>query len=173
MGVPFAQGLQFVLDAHQKFVRQAAAPVYLRVPNFTDDQAGIAVDVGVSFAPTGTGDTGFTDIQIQPMPYVTGEGRKNIGLDGARVMVGKATFVISNTFVDDQLRLSEMVEAGITNGYDIFRNRDGHKVIGVYYLGALYAIEGIKKRTIAGKAIAWVVEGTSQYEENVTANGGP
>lgn len=171
MGIPFAQGLQFVLDTQQRFVR-AGLPCYLRVANFTEDEEGSAVETGVYFAPTGTYDTGFTDIPIDPPPYVADLSLHNIGLNAARLQFGARIFKISNTFVAAQLALDSFVEAGITDPYAVFRKRDGHSCIGLYYNGRLFSIESITHSEVAGQTIMWKLV-CNAHEVASTADGGP
>lgn len=171
MGIPFAQGVQFMLDSQQQFVR-AGLPVFLRVSNYTEDEAGDTIQVGVYFAPTGTADTGFNDILIQPQPWVQDVSLQNIGLNAARLQFGARIFKISNTFVKQQLQLSNMIAANITDPYAVFRGRDGKRCLGLYYNSRLFSIESITHQEVAGVTTLWKLV-CNAHEIPTTVDGGP
>ena len=171
MGLPFSQGIQYVLDAQQQFVR-AGLPCYLRVKNFTDDEAGDTIQVGVYASPTGTADTGFTDILIQPQPWVMDVSLENIGLNAARLQFGARIFKISNSFVVQQLQLESFISANITDPYAVFRDRDGKKAIGLFYNGRLFSIESITHWDVAGQTVLWKLI-CNAHELPTTVQGGP
>lgn len=153
MGIPFGAGVQFLFDAHQKFVR-AGTPVYLRVKNFTE--TGDYLEVGVPYAPTGVAqaETGYTDILIDPPPSVQDVSLHNIGLLAARLNFGSRIFLISNTWVQQQLALLR-----ITDPLQVFRARDGKQVVGIFHAKKIYSIESITHTTVSGMPIVWRVVG--------------
>lgn len=171
MGIPFAQGLQFVFDAHQKFVR-AGLPCYLRVANFTEDDEGQAAEIGQPFSPSGTYDAGFTDILVDPPPYVNDISMHNIGIFGGRLDFGDRLFIISNSFVQAQLQLEAFTDNNITDPYAVFRARDGHQVIGLFYNSRLFSIDSITHKEAAAGTISWRIIGKG-HEVPVTVSGGP
>jgi hypothetical protein len=176
MGIPFQLGVQYVLDAQQRYVR-AGLPCFLRVKNYTEAEEGDAQQVGVLFAPTGTqsADTGFNDIPIDPPPWVQDVSLHNIGLNAARLQFGARTFKISNTFVQNQLNLPEFIAANVTDPYAVFRQRDGHYVIGLFYNNRLFSIESITHKEIAGATILWYLlcNAHEQVLAPTTGQGGP
>ena len=151
MGIPFAAGIQFLVDAQQRFVR-AAGPVYLRVKNFQEE--GDYLEVGVPFVPTGAQafETGYTDILIDPPPSVRDLTFRDIGLLAAKLMFGSRIFSISDTWVRNQ-----MSEFGITDPYEVFRSRDGFQAVGLFYRNKLYAIGEITNTTLSAEPILWKV----------------
>lgn len=170
MGIPFANGLQYVMDTQQNFVR-AGLPVYLRVSNFTEEEQGAAAEVGVPFAPTGTLDTGFTDILVSPAPWVKDVSLHNIGLFGGRLNFGSTIFTVSNTFVAAQMQLDGFIENNVTDPYQVWRNRDGYSVIGIFYSGRLYSLDSITHMEVAGQTISWKIVANAQ-ETATTVLGG-
>jgi hypothetical protein len=171
MGIPFSQGVQYVLDTQMKFVR-AGLPCYLRVANFTAAEEGAAAEVGVAFSPSGTVDTGFTDVLIDPPPYVNDVSLRDIGIFGGRLEFGSRIFVISNTFVMAQLQLKSFVDANVTDPYAVFRDRDGYSCIGIYYNNRLFDITSITHKEVAGQTISWKIIGNAE-EQATTVSGGP
>jgi hypothetical protein len=160
-GIPFGTGIQFLFDGQQRFTR-AALPVYLRVRNFQDE--GDYLEVGVPYAPTGTQSfyTGYTDVKIEPPPSVQDVSLHNIGLLAGRLNFGSRVFIVSNTFVERQMR-----EYRIADPYDVFRDRtdaeDGtqYKVIGLIYNSRQFAIESLTHKEVAGKTINWKLIGNA------------
>jgi hypothetical protein len=151
----FGQGIQLLFDASQRYTR-AALPVYLRVKNFKDE--GDYIEVGVPFAPTGVAsfETGYTDILITPPPSVQDVSLHNIGLLAGRLNFGSRVFLISNTWV-----LEQMAEYEISDPYDVFRKRDGYQTIGLLYNDRLFSIESLTHTEVAGQTIRWKLIGNA------------
>lgn len=152
----FAAGLSMVLDGQMRYIREGEQ-CFLRLQNFPNE--GDFQEVGVPYAPTGTGSaanqTGFTDIYIDPPPETTDEPDRDIGLAGAKLMFGSRKFFISHTFVLNMRQLYP----GITDDSDVFRNWDGNTpVIGIVYSNQLFSIEDILSREFGGQVISWTVE---------------
>jgi hypothetical protein len=151
MGIPFGQGLQFLVDAQQRYVR-AGLPVYLRVKNWAEE--GDYLEVGVPYAPTGntaeTAAAGYTDILIDPPPQVQDVSLHNIGLLAGRLNFGSRIFLISNSWV-----LSQMAEFQLTDPYSVFRARDGNQAVGLLYNQRLFSIESLTHKEVAGLTILW------------------
>lgn len=145
MGVPFAQGIRFLFDSHQRFWRQGL-DVFLRVKNFND--AGQAyTDLGLQVSASGALSTGFTDIKIAPPPQVRDMSFQDIGLNQARLMFGARQFSISHTFV-----LVRMQAQGYTDPYQVWRDP---LVIGLFYNGRIFTIESITHEEASGDIIWW------------------
>lgn len=160
-----------MLDSQMKYVR-AGLPVYLRVANFTDEEAGESLEIGFNFSPSGTFDTGFTDILIQPPPTVTDVSMHDIGIAGGRLNFGARYFTISNTFVLQQLQLDSFLQNNITDPYAVFRDRDGYKAMGIYYDSRMFSIDDIVHKEVAGKTIWWKLT-CNALETTTTSQGGP
>lgn len=156
MGIPFAAGIRFLLDSHQSFVRQSNGPVALRIRNV--DTTGQAFqELGFQLAPSGQ--SGFSDIPINPPPQVTEATSRDIGLAGGKLMFGARKFVISHSFV-----LAQMKELLLTDPYQVFRRT---AVIGIFYDGRLFSIEQLLHEDAGGEIINWIVAGNAQ-ETGVT-----
>lgn len=145
--VSFGSGLQFLFDAQQRYTR-AGLPVWLRVKNFQD--TGDFIEVGVPFTPTGAAaaETGYTDIPIVPPPAVQDVSLHNIGLNSAALRFGARVFIVSASFVNDQ-----MAQYNITDPYAVFRDRDGYAAVGLFYNDRMFSIESITHKEVAGVTI--------------------
>lgn len=162
MGIPFSAGIQMLYDAQQRFTR-AGLQVFLRVANFQD--VGDSYEVGIPWAPTGTAaaDIGYTDYLIDPPPQVEEPKQRNVSpAVFERLNFGSRIFTISNTFVQKQLALEPLVEAGVTDPYAVFRDRDGNgKCIGIFYDSRMFAIESVTHDEVAGGTIEWKIVGNA------------
>jgi len=149
MGISFGTGMQYLFDAHQRYTR-AALPVFLRVKNFKEE--GDYIEVGVPYAPTGTQsfETGYTDIRIIPPPAVQDVSMHNIGLMAGALRFGARIFIVSNSFV-----VNQMEQYQLTDPYSVFRQRDGYEAVGLLYNNRLFSIESMTHKEIAGKTINW------------------
>lgn len=166
MGIPFAQGLEMILDAHLNYTRGALS-VYLRVLNFP--ATGDFIEVGLSYRPTGVdeGNSGFTDILILPPPGTKPMSYFDIGISGGRLQFGARKFYVSDTFVDLVLQTYPK----IIGRYNVWRNWDGDNgipgsasVVGIIYNNQLYSIVDIGRTEIAGKTINWILTCNSSEE---------
>ena len=165
MGIPFGQGIQFLFDNQQRFTR-AGLPVYLRVRNFED--TGDYLEVGVPYAPSGTAafNTGYTDILIDPPPSVQDVSLHNIGILSGRLSFGSRIFIVSHTFV-----LNQMNEYGIEDPYEVWRDRTDKqgkkfKVVGILYNSRLFDIVSPTHKEVSGQTINWKIVGNAL--ENVS-----
>jgi hypothetical protein len=154
----FGFGQRMLLDAHQNFVRSGLR-VYLRVNNFeepleegTETTAPDYIEVGMPYSPTGAAsvETGYVDIPVVPPPNVQDVSLQNIGYFGGRLNFGSRIFTISHTFVKQQMN-----ELGITDPYEVWRDRGGKKAIGIIYQDRTFAIESITHREVGGETISW------------------
>lgn len=160
MGVPIGAGLRFLQDAHQRFTR-SGTPVHLRVKNFTEEKADGSpeeyIEVGVEFAPSGTHETGVTDILIDPPPAVQDVSPRNVGKEMySRLNFGSHIFHISHTWVQQQ-----MDELRIKEPTDVFGIRDGKRAVGLVFLGQLFEVEKVTHDIAGGEFIGWKVIGNA------------
>jgi hypothetical protein len=155
VGIPLGYGQRMLYDAQQRFVRSGLT-AYLRVRNWVEDDPDVDetfLEVGVPITPSGAPgqEVGWIDIKIDPPANVQEMGLRNIGLSAGRFDFGATIFYISHTFVLAQLQALP----DVTDSYEVWRDRDGHKVIGIFYNGRLYSIEDITHREIGGETISW------------------
>lgn len=155
MGISFGSGIQFLFDGVQRYTR-AGLPVYLRVKNFKDE--GDFIEVGVPYSPTGVAaeQVGYTDIVISPPPSVRDVSLHNIGLLAGRLNFGSRVFIVSHSFVEQQMEQYEL-----TDPYAVWRDRDGYKTIGLFYNNRLFSIESLTHKEVAGKTINWMLVGNA------------
>ncbi len=156
MGIPFGAGMQFLLDAQQRFTR-AVPPVSFRAPTRRPGPPHAAG--GAPYSPTGVaaGESGYTDILIDPPPAVQDVSLHNIGLLAGRLNFGSRIFLVSNTFVQNQLNEYE----NIPDPYAVFRQRDGYQAIGLFYNNRMFAIESITHKEVAATTIIWKLGGNA------------
>lgn len=164
MGIPFGAGIQFLVDAQQRFVR-AGAPVYLRVKNFEEE--GDYLEVGVPFVPSGVeaAESGYTDILIDPPPSVQDVSMHNIGILAGRLNFGSKIFLVSNTWVEAQKAV-----LGISDSNAVFRARDGNQAIGIFYGKKMFSIESLTHTTVSATTILWKLIGNSLEIESDSPN---
>lgn len=182
MGLPFASGIQMLLDGQQRYVRSGLT-CYLRIQNFAP--VGDWQEVGVPFVPTGVAaaTTGFVDIEIDPSPEVKDVSMHNIGMSGGHLRFGARYFIVSHTFVYNVMQQYP----NITDPYNVWRNWDAQlvngnwinataSIVGIVYENRLHSIEDISHVDIAGETIKWKLtcnlfeiplEGTAQEESQL------
>ena len=173
MGIPFAAGIQMILDSHLNYVR-SGLECFLRVNNFA--ASGDWIEVGVPYAPTGDGQltTGFVDILILPPPAAIPVSFHDIGLSNGKLMFGAKKFTISATFVNQMLD----TYPNIKGSHNVFRNWDSPDgtsleegtayVMGIIYNNQLYSVEDISRRDIAGVTITYIIT-CNAHEEYLIA----
>lgn len=158
-------GLRMLLNAHQSFTK-SGLPVYLRVKNFiedmTDGSPETYIEVGMPYAPSGSDalDTGIVDILIEPQPAVQDISLHNLALFGTRLNFGSCIFYISHTWVDKQAQ-----ELNLHDHREVFRNRDGHKAVGLIHDGRLFSIESITHAEGFGEHVGWKIVGNAHEQE--------
>jgi hypothetical protein len=143
----FGWGLQRVMDAQQRLTRDSAGPVYLRLRNFTNQQNQAFDQLGFAITPTGTAQTGFIDIKIDPPPSVNEISIHNIGQSNGKLMFGAKRFFISGSFV-----AAMMTAQGLAKQDLVWR---GPNVVGLVYEGILYSIENVVSKEIAGITVLY------------------
>ena len=156
MSFNFGFGQRMLFDAHQRFVKSGLC-AYLRIRLFLDNEndgtSSDYLEVGQTFEPQGVAaaDTGYSDILISPPASTFMVSSKNISdLPGLRLNFSSRIFEISHTFVNDQMNTHD-----ISDPREVFRERDGHPALGIYYLSRLYSIEAIIPRESCGEIIKW------------------
>lgn len=139
-------GIRSLADNFLRYF-QPGLPVYLRKQNQTnspDDYSALGFQPTVSGGPTG-----FYDTLIDPPADVTDVSLHNIGLFGGKLMFGAKIFIISHTFV-----LNQMNQFGYTDPYQVFRN---DTVVGFYYDQRLFSIESLTHEDVGGIPTLWKV----------------
>lgn len=105
----------------------------------------------LGFQPTVTGaqpgQSGIFDILIDPPADVREVSMHNIGISGGRLQFGARTFLISHTFV-----LNQMAERSFTDPYQVWRDPS---VIGLYYNQRLFSIESISHEDVGSETTLW------------------
>lgn len=160
MGIPFAAGIQMLLDGQRQYLR-GGLDCFIRVNNFAP--SGDFIEVGVPYAPSGDAylNQGFVDILILPPPATKSVPFHDIGISGGKLMFGARIFWISHTFVQKMLD----TYPNIKGGYNVFRNWDSPDgtsqtdgtayVMGLIYNNQLYSIDDIGRTEVGGVTIDW------------------
>jgi hypothetical protein len=144
-----------LLDANLRFL-QAGHPTWLRVRNFPDIQSQPYAQLGFSISPTGQyGQTGTTDISIQPPAAVEPISSYNIGKSMGMLREGAKQFVISATWVDQQVRRMGGVVNNPTDEDLVFR---GPQVVGLLYENSIFQIAKYQKKQLGSKTISWIIQ---------------
>lgn len=147
-GVNIGYGLQRLIDAQQRFVRNAH-PVYLRTRNFTPPQNSLYAQLGYSITP-GDAEAGTTDLCIMPRPAVRMISQHNIGMSQGKLRFGARTFVISATFVDN-------LNLGINqSALEAFWH--GPTIVGLVVDLQLFSIEQVAHEEYGGKTVLWSID---------------
>ena len=149
-----AWGLRSLADGYLRYF-QPGLPCYLRFQTVQADDTTEYASLG--FMPSVTGAlSGVQDVLIDPPPDVQEVSLHNIGIMGARLQFGARRFLISHTFVREQMRLREL-----TDPYKVFRDSS---VMGIYYNHRLFSIESLTHEDVGGEPTLWTVIANS-YEE--------
>lgn len=143
--LPFAGGLQRLLDQQLRFVR-TTKPVYYRLRNFSDVQTQDWAQLGFTIAPSGS-NVGVTDTLIAPPPATSPVSLHNIGQSAGKLRFGATKFMISQTFVKAQMSAQSLADEAL-----VWRNSH---VVGLYSDGLLYSIEDITSEQVAGVTLSW------------------
>lgn len=151
IGGASAWGLRSLADTFLRYF-QPGLPVYLRTQNFSTT-AGDFSALGFQVSVTG-GPAGINDQLITPPADVQEVSLHNIGILGARLNFGARTFIVSHTFVLNQMQL-----LGYTDPYQVWRDES---VIGLVYNQRLFTIESITHEDVGGLPTLWKLIGNSQ-----------
>lgn len=136
-----------VQDCHLEFSKPGLK-VYLRTKNVVDNNMDY-VRLGFQWAPTGAQQKGITDTLITPPPDVKAVSSHMIGISGGRLTLGAHHFLISHTFVKNQ-----MAALGYTDPRQVFRDKS---VIGIVYDRRIFSIEDLLPDSISDQTIRWDV----------------
>lgn len=147
-GANFGVGFRRLIDAQMVYVRNGL-PTYLRLRNFPDVQNQLWAQMGFSISPSGTNQTGTTDILIAPPPAVQSLSLQNIARSEGKLRFGAKNFLISSSFTDAQVIVRKLpFEDQVWKASD---------VVGLVEAGKLYSIENIKWEQLAGKTVTWTL----------------
>ena len=144
--------LRRILDTTLK-VTKPGLPTFLRIQNIDDSQKDYT-KFGFIWTPTqpdDQADTGFTDLQIAPPPDVSPVSMHNIGILGTRLQFGAHKFMISHTFVINQMNLNSL-----TDPYQVWRAKN---IIGIVYNQRIFSLESIVPITAGADIISWDIVG--------------
>lgn len=145
--------LRNILDNHQRFTK-AGLKVFLRIQSTADtDQDAKFQTFGYIWAPTGSQQTGFDDVLIQPPPDVMAVSQRTIGLSANKLRFGAHKFVISHTFI-----MARMVIRQITDPAGVFTDS---QVIGLVHNSRIYSIDTWEPNYAGGGIISWDVVGNA------------
>lgn len=144
MGGASAWGIRSLADSFLRYF-QPGLPCFLRM-QVVDGQD---TDYGqLGFMPAVTGAlSGVLDIPVDPPPDVTEVSLHNIGIMGGRLQFGARRFLISHTFVQNQMDIREL-----TDPYQVFRDP---LVMGLFYNQRLFSIESITHEEVGGETTLW------------------
>lgn len=145
--VLFGYGQQRLLDAFQNYTR-AAHPVYLRLRNYPNIQQNDAVQLGFAISPAGA-PLGTVDIEIKPRPSYDMISMHNIGMSNGKLRFGARLFLVSATFVDNQVRQQQLTDQDL-----VWRGQD---VVGLFTDNQVFSIEVISHQEAAGKTVSWLL----------------
>lgn len=144
MGGASAWGLRSLADTFLRYF-QPGLPCFLRL-QVVDAQGTPYGQIG--FMPAVTGDlSGVQDIPVDPSPDVTEVSLHNIGIMGGRLQFGARRFLISHTFVQNQMNVR-----GFSDPYQVFRDP---LVLGLFYNQRLFSIESITHEEVGGETTLW------------------
>lgn len=147
IGGASAWGIRSLADTFLRYY-QPGLPVYLRYQQSPVLTVSGANYQQLGFMPVVTGGpSGITDVQINPQPDVKEVSLHNIGIMGARLNFGARTFLISDTFVQQQMNL-----LGYTDPYQVWRDP---LVMGLYYNHRLFTIESITHEEVGQATTLW------------------
>lgn len=138
-----------IQDCHLSFTKPGLK-VYMRLKNVVDNDMDY-VRLGFQWAPTGTQVVGYTDIQISPPPDVYAVSSRTIGVSGGRLQFGAHHFVISHTWV-----MQQMAQRGLSDARAVFREA---AVVGLVYDKRLFDITELLPDSMSDQTIRWDITG--------------
>lgn len=137
-------GIRNLSDNWMRYYQPGLA-CYLRLKVVNVDQDEFAE---LGFVPSVTGDlSGVTDILVDPPPDTKEVSLENIGLNSAKLRFGAREFLVSQTFV-----LNQMAKQGYTDMYQVWNDP---LVLGFYYNNRLFTIESITHEDVGGQPTLW------------------
>lgn len=144
MGGASAWGIRSLADTFLSYF-QPGLPLYLRrqaIQNTPNDYSALG------FQPTVSGGlSGFYDTLVDPPADVREVSMHNIGVLGGRLNFGAKVFVISDTFVTNQMDL-----LNYSDPYQVWRDQS---VVGLIYSQRLFSIESITHEDVGSATTLW------------------
>lgn len=144
-GMHIGLGLQRLIDAQQRYVQNSRYPVMYRMRNFTPQQNTLYAQLGYVITPTGN--TGTTDVQIQPPPMTRLVSQHNIGMSAGRLLFGAREFVVSGSFVNAQ-----QSALGLATPDEVWY---APQLVGIYAYSVLWNIAQVAPEDFGGQTILW------------------
>lgn len=148
--MPFAAGIQRLIDCSQRYYQASSSPVFLRVKNFVDNPT--VEDLGFTYTPSGNNGVGTTDYLIDPTPSVILMTMHNLAMAqmaNVAVREGARIITISNTWVAARQALM---------GYDqperVFNDKS---VVGIVCGNFLFQIVSFIHQDAFGGILTWKV----------------
>lgn len=139
-----ANGLRMISDGWLRFF-QPGLSCWLRLQVFDPSSTDFAQ---LGFIPTVTGAvSGVMDIPVQPPADVKEISLHNIGMSGGKLRFGAREFVVSHTFVAQQMQA-----CGYTDPMQVFNDP---AVLGLYYDSRIFSIESITHEDFGGDYVLW------------------
>jgi hypothetical protein len=143
-----AWGIRSLADTFFRYF-QPGLVCFLRFQNVLPNPEGTTdsyTELGFMPAVTG-GQGGFYDLQIDPPADVQEVSLHNIGIMGGKLMFGARTFIISHTFVINEMRRRELDDP-----YMVWRDP---AVMGLFYNGRLFSIESLTHEEVGSETTLW------------------
>lgn len=148
--MPFAAGIQRLIDCSQRFYQASSSPVFLRVKNFVDNST--VEDLGFTFTPSGAANVGTTDFLIDPTPGMQMMSMHNLAMaqmSQIAVREGARILTISHSWV--AARQAKM-------GYDVpERVFNDKSVVGIVTGNYLFQIVSFIHQDAYGGILTWKV----------------
>jgi len=159
MGGASAWGLRSLADTFLRYFLPGL-PCYLRFQNFDATSADFAQ---LGFQPVVSGGpSGVFDFPIDPQPDVQEVSLHDIGIMGGRLQFGARRFLVSHTFVINQMSLR-----GLTDPYQVWRDP---LVMGIFYNSRMFSIESITHEDVGSETTLWILTCNS-FEYNQSGGG--
>lgn len=144
MGGASAWGIRSLADTFLRYW-QPGLPCYLRRQNVLVADADYAK---LGFMPSVTGgDSGINDTLIAPPPDVSEISLHNIGIMGGKLEFGANQFLISHSFVQDQMKAYKLQDP-----YKVWRD---DSVMGLFYNHRLFSIESVTHEEVGSGTTLW------------------
>jgi hypothetical protein len=145
-----AWGIRSLADCFLRYY-QPSGTLYLRRQNVQDQSSDYSA---LGFQPAVSGGLGgFTDTLIDPPADVQEVSLHNIGILGGHLHFGARIFIISHTFVLNQIQLYNY-----TDPYLVWRDTP---VVGLYYNQRLFSMDSITHEEVGGHTTLWKIVGNS------------
>jgi hypothetical protein len=147
-GLNIGYGIQRLIDAQQRYTQASRVPIYMRLRNFTPPTNELYAQLGYTITPT-SGETGTSDIQIDPPPSSRLVSMHNIGMSSGKLRFGARYFVISATFVNAQ-----QAALGLSTPDQLWLCP---QFVGIYAYGVLWSVVEYSPEELGGLAVVWQI----------------